>query len=299
MPALHVLGSLNIDRVYRLARALREGETQIALGYRVGAGGKGANQSLAAARAGARVRHIGCVGPDGRWLADNLAADGVDVGQVRETDAPTGHAAVLVDGGGGNAIVVDPGANLRVTPEQAREALAQAGPGDWLLLQNETSAVAEAMRLAHGAGLPVLFNFAPFRPEDVPSLPLGLADTLILNEREAEGLCGQAGAEGALSALASAYPGATILLTRGAEGAYAADRGGARRWRAPSPRVEAVDTTAAGDTFIGYWAAARLEGFGMQASLERACRAAALCVSRPGAAESVPFRHEVDAFPPA
>ena len=295
MPSLFVLGSLNIDRVYRLPHALREGETLTALDYRVGAGGKGANQSLAAARAGARVRHIGCIGQDGRWLAENLRRDGVETVHLAEVDAPTGHAAVLVAPDGGNSIVVDPGANRRVTSGMVRDALAQAGPGDWLLLQNETSAVAEAIGLAKAAGLRIAFNFAPFDPEAVGGLPFGQVDYLVLNELEAEGLCGQKDADAALAALTKRCPRTTVILTRGAEGAYAA-RAGGERLHAPSPRVEAVDTTAAGDTFTGYLLAAKLERMGLPAALERACKAAALCVSRSGAADSVPWAREVDAF---
>ena len=279
-------GSLNVDYVYQVDHFVRPGETLAAAAFNVFAGGKGANQSVALARAGASVMHAGRLGRRDTWLRDKLAAAGVDPRLIELVDGPSGHAIIQVNRQGENSIVLFGGANQTVTPAQIRKVMARARRGDVLLLQNEINDIAEIMRQGAAAGLLIALNPAPMSAA-VKEYPLDLVDTLIVNEIEAEQLLGGNGAR--------LKPGAELVLTLGARGArYEA---GGRRLAVPAEPVHAVDTTAAGDTFIGYFLAARAAGADPEAALRLACRAAAVCVTRPGAMDSIPLRAEV--VPPA
>ncbi len=284
------IGSINCDHVYRVNRIVRPGETLASAAYARFAGGKGFNQSVALARAGARVAHVGRVGPDGAWLRDLLEKEGVDVTALTVGETPTGHAMIQVAGDGQNAIVIHAGANGELDGTAVAAAIAGAGPGDRVLLQNETNAVAEAIPIAAARGLKVVFNPAPMTVA-LSAAPLGLVDVLILNETEAEALVGAAPPEDTVAALRVRYPETTVVLTLGAEGVLADDNG--ERVRRPATPARVLDTTAAGDTFVGYFLAARAAGVEITRALDWACRAAALCVSRPGAAASIPRRDEV------
>ncbi len=281
------LGSINIDHVYRVARLPRPGETVAARDYARGLGGKGANQSLAAALAGGRVVHIGGVGADGAWAVERLRAAGVDVTHVGTFEAATGHAVILVDDAGENQIVIHGGANRAVTAGQVAQALAAAGPGDWFLAQNETALTPESLARARAAGLATAYAAAPFDPEAAAAV-LDSVDLLAVNEGEAEALAAHLGT--GLDAL----PVPRLLVTRGARGAeYRA--GGEIAAVAAFP-VEAVDTTGAGDTFLGYLLAGLDGGMAVEQALRRAAAAAALQVTRPGAADAIPAADAVDAF---
>jgi ribokinase len=285
------VGSLNIDRVFRVGHLARPGETIAASSFALFAGGKGANQSVALARAGARVMHVGRVGADGAWLVEALAREGVDTRHVGVGDAPTGQAIIQVDDAGENAIVLAAGANHELTPALITQALDAAPGGAWLLLQNETSSVAEAIRLAHRRGMRVAFNPAPM-DERVREYPLELVHLLCVNQTEGAALAGRQSAEAIMAQLVHRLGECEILLTLGSAGArYHCAHG--ELHEAP-PAVEGVDTTAAGDTFLGYFLAGRAAGVDPPACLRRACRAAALCVTRPGAIESIPKADEVD-----
>lgn len=349
------IGSLNIDHVYRVKGFVRPGETAEALSYARHAGGKGFNQSVALARAGAAVSHAGLIGEDGLWLRDYLDREGVETSRLRVTDAPTGHAFIQVDEKSGqNCILLHGGANRRFDAGAAAiRALFDGtdgksgipdpfGPGDWLLLQHETNALPEILREAGRRGMRVAFNPAPMT-EAVPSYPLEIVTYFILNEGEALALAGldpdgfetaspdpaaletahpdkdrqeqghpkkgpleqtrleqtrleqarleQARLDQAMEALNRRFPRADILFTLGAEGAW--QKGPAGEFRVPAEKVQAVDTTAAGDTFLGYMLAGLAAGMGPEPALRRACRAAALGVTRPGAADSIPRLHEV------
>lgn len=279
------LGSLNIDRVFRVPHLVRGGETLASRSVQVFAGGKGANQSTALARAKAAVAHCGRVGPDGAWLIERLAAEGVDTRWIAVGDTPTGQAIIQVDDSGENAIVLLHGANHEIDQAQIDAALTAVGRDAIFLTQNETSGVGYCIDRAAELGLPVVFNPAPFTP-DVTSYPLDRVGLLILNESEAAGLTGQTDPAAAVTDLRRRFSKTDVILTLGAAGVLYDGRDG--RLHVPAHPTEVVDTTAAGDTFIGYFLAQRLRGTATDESLRIACRAAAICVSRPGAIDSIP-----------
>lgn len=285
-------GSLNIDHVYQVDHIVRPGETLSSSSYQVFAGGKGANQSAALALAGASVCHAGQVGPEGHWLLDKLAALGVDMRFTLRGRVPTGHAVIQVDPAGQNAIFLYPGANVRIAQEQIDSTLSEFGSGDILLLQNEISHIPHLIHQANSRGMKICLNPAPFGPE-VLAYPLELVDLLVLNETEAQGLVGQGGDLADLSAaVAARFPASETILTLGARGAVY--RAVGVRFQVPAVEVPAVDTTAAGDTLIGYYLASAAAGREPERCLRRAARAAALCVTRPGAMESIPSALEVE-----
>jgi len=286
-------GSLNIDHVYRVRTIARPGETVASKSYQVFAGGKGANQSVALARAGVRVWHAGQVGEDGRWLIAKLRAYGVCTEHIHISEAPTGHAIIQVDDCGQNAIVLFAGANHSLRREMIDDVLANFGEGDLLLLQNEVNDIPYIMTCAHRRGMKVCFNPAPFTDE-VARYPLQLVSTLVLNETEAAELTGAESPAEALSQLRRRFSDCEIILTCGGDGVLFRSEGAEGRFAAY--RVKAVDTTAAGDTFIGYYLAGMVCARPLQERLSWACAAAALCVTRPGAMDSIPSAKEVVEF---
>ena len=291
MKKIVCLGSLNLDHVYRLDHFVRPGETLGSESYSVGCGGKGLNQSIALARAGAPVMHAGRIGHDGGILRSALEAAGVDVSLLVEGDVPTGHAIIQVDAKGENAIILYGGANRRITEAEIDAALDAVGDGI-LLLQNEINSLGTILEKAHARGIRTAFNFAPFDPEDAKTLPLGLLSYLIVNEIEGAGVAGVAEPEAILRTLKERYPGCRVILTLGKAGAAFLGDDGVMGPVPPCP-AEVVDTTSAGDTFIGYLFAGLLEGMELKAAMELAGRASAITVSRAGAADSIPFRKEL------
>ncbi|HUS53442.1 MAG TPA: ribokinase [Thermohalobaculum sp.] len=281
------LGSINIDYVYRVEHLPRPGETVADIGYASGLGGKGVNQSIAAALAGARVHHIGVVGADGGWIVERLIAAGIDVSNVQEVEGVTGHAIVCVDAHAENLIIVHGGANRGLTMAQIDRALVQAGPSDWFLTQNETNMSAEGFAIAKARGLKTAYAAAPFDAAAAAGL-VGLVDLLAVNEVEAAQLAAH------LGMAAEALPVPELLVTLGARGArYQA---GELVCEVAAFAVDPVDTTGAGDTFLGSFLAARDGGAGPEAALRQASAAAALQVTRPGAADAIPTAAEVSAF---
>lgn len=287
------IGSLNIDYVYDVDHFVERGETISSTGRGVFAGGKGLNQSVALGRAGAEVTHAGLVGAEGAYLCDLLAQAGVDVSCVRVLDdCPTGHAVIQRDAGGDNCIVLFGGANARVDEALVDSALDVCERGDWVLLQNETGALSHAISEAHARGMRVVLNPSP-ADDRLLECPLDLVDCFVLNEGEAMRLSGATchGAE-LLDAMRVRFPGAQVVLTLGERGSVAADPDGPVVSQS-ARRVEAVDTTAAGDTFTGYLLAQLSEGATLARALEVASTASAIAVSRPGAAPSIPTLDEV------
>ena len=297
MPKLVNLGSLCIDNVYRVPAIAGAGETVASRSHEVFPGGKGLNQSVAAARAGAAVAHVGCVGADGAWLRDLLAEEGVNVDSVRVVDGASGHAVIQVDDAGANAIAIAGGANRALRADDVARALAQVGPSDWLLLQNEINDLPDVLAAAKRRGCAVAFNVAPVDGREA-DYDLSGVKLLIVNEIEAAALAALA-ATGATDALARAdkpeaaahalrerYPQAELVLTLGAAGLIHMGPGGASTL--PAYAAQAVDETAAGDAFIGYLMAALLAGEGMAEALRLGSAAGALAVAKAGAAASIP-----------
>ena len=291
-----VFGSINLDLIGTVERLPRPGETVSGGAFATAPGGKGANQALAAARAGAAVRMVGAVGRDGfaEPALELLQRGGVDLAGVRRVEAPTGVALILVDSAGENVIAVMPGANHSVAAADAAQL--EFAAGDVLVLQLEVpvAALLEAARRARAAGATVLLNFAPFRADALPAL--SETTHLIVNENECEGIAGIAGLAGAslqeqAAALANAY-GLTVIVTLGRDGVLAAADGHVER--AQALPVKAVDTVGAGDTFCGYLAAALSEAMTMPAVLSLAARAASLACTKSGAQPAMPERREVE-----
>ncbi len=285
------LGSINADHVYAVPHIPAPGETLAATRLTTGLGGKGANMSVAAARAAGRVMHIGAVGPDGKWAVQRLLEYGVDTRHIATLDIPTGHAIIYVDAAAENNIVLFTGANRALPFDLVRQALTTAQTGDRLLLQNETNLQAETAALARQMGLTVAYAAAPFDAAATQAI-LPHADFLILNEVESQQLSDATGLA------PDALPTADVIVTRGADGADWFDNRTHTRHHIPALPVTPVDTTGAGDTFTGYVLAALDRGLPMLQALDLATRAAALMVTRPGAADAIPDLSEVTAFRP-
>lgn len=286
-------GSLNMDHVYRVPDFVRPGETLSTKSLDNICGGKGLNQSVALSRCGAGVCHAGNVGrgEDGETLIGALAGSGVDTRFVRRLNAPVGHTVIQLSDSGENSILLYGGTNLMVDKDQVREVFSHFGPGDLLVSQNEINMLPQIMEQAHAVGMTIAFNPSPISKE-IFDLPLHLADILFVNEIEAEALAKAEAGEDVLTSLAKRYPRAIIVETLGRQGALAYKDG--RVCRQPSFPVKAVDTTGAGDTFMGYFLGAWLEGKDIPACMALAAKAAAICVSRLGASVSIPTRREVE-----
>ncbi|NOD93951.1 ribokinase [Ruegeria sp. HKCCD4884] len=279
------LGSINADMVYDLPHLPAPGETLAALGLDRFLGGKGANMSVAAARAGARVSHIGAVGHDGSWAKDRLTEYGVDTRYISEADVPTGHAIIAVDAEGENLIILYPGANHALEVSDLGQALSSASTGDLLILQNETNAQVEAAQLGHRMGLTVCYAAAPFQAQAVKAV-LPYLDFLILNEVEADQLRQETGLN------AADLPVRHVIVTLGSKGARYLQNG-SDPVEFEAHKVQAVDTTGAGDTFTGYVLAGMDRGMPMEQAILQANRAAALMVTRHGTADVIPDLKEV------
>ena len=283
-------GSLNIDHVYRVDHLARAGETLTADAYAMGCGGKGLNQSVALAMAGAEVYHAGLVGRGGEFLRRRMEDSGVDCRYLRAAEIPNGHAVIQVDRAGENSIVLFPGSNRALTEKDVDGVMIHFRRGDMLLVQNETNLVEHMIRRAASLGMDVALNAAPM-DETAKILPLELVRYLLINETEGAGLTGKTDPQEIASELCSRYPALELVLTLGSDGCLY--QKGDSSLFIPARRVEAVDTTGAGDTFIGYFLAAIADGADPGYSLTLATAAAALAVTRPGAADSVPSLEEV------
>ena len=286
--AVWCFGSINLDHFYALPHLPAPGETLAASGYRKELGGKGANQSVAAARAGARVRHVGAVGVDGDAALFDLEAAGVDCRGVQRLDGPTGHAVILVDQTGENSIVLHAGANRALSCEAALAALEGVELDDILLLQNETAHQATVAEAAMGLGMDVIYSAAPFDLEAVQAV-LPFVNTLVMNAVEAAQL------QDALGVDFADLPVSNIIVTRGSEGASWHSRG-METIHVPALPVAVVDTTGAGDCFAGALAAALDQGALPEDAMRFAAAAAALQVTRPGTAAAMPLLAEIEAL---
>ncbi len=287
-------GSINIDHVYQVSSIARPGETISALSFDLVLGGKGANQSIAAARAGgAALAHHGKLGSDALWIKDLLAKDGIDVSHLSVSDCRQGHAVIQVDGRGENSIVIFGGSNHAISSGDIEDFASASSESDIVLLQNEISMIPQIMKAASETGARIFFNAAPFGSQ-ILEYPLHLLDTLIVNETEAEGLSGASDPEKAISAIRRNFPKTAVILTMGAHGLLYSSRGEEISMKAF--KAECIDSTAAGDTFIGYYAASVASGIDVRHALRRASAAAAVSVGRKGASSSIPLSSEVSDF---
>jgi len=283
-------GSLNLDLVYQIPHFVRAGETLSTTGFSRNVGGKGLNQSVALAKAGAEVYHAGLIGADGGLLKDFLAENGVDTRFVRTIDCPSGHAVIQVVPEGNNCIFLYGGANQMVSEAFIAEALEPFTEGDFLVLQNEINMIDKIILAAAEKGMQVVLNPSPIA-DNLKELPLEKISWFILNEIEGGELSGETEADKILDKLTALYPHARIVLTLGGDGSVYADS--ERRVKQAAFRVHAVDTTAAGDTFTGFFFAAMAEGTAPEDALLRASKASSISVTRPGAAASIPTLNEV------
>ena len=284
-------GSLNIDKVYRVSHFVRPGETISSQGYQCFPGGKGLNQSIAVARAGQKICHAGTVGEDGHFLTEILQEAGVDTRYVRESGTITGHALIQVSDAGENCIILFNGSNYENEKEFMDAVLQNYEAQDILMLQNEINGLEYLLARGKEKGLQILLNPSPM-DETLKQMDLSGVSWLMLNETEGCELTGETEPERITETLLGRYPDMKIILTLGGEGALYRERDMMRRQ--PCYSVKTVDTTAAGDTFTGYYVAAMVEGKGPEEALRLAAVAAGLAVSREGASVSIPQRAEVD-----
>ena len=290
MKALN-FGSLNLDYVYQVDHFVRPGETLDALHQTVNPGGKGLNQSVALAKAGGLVCHAGCVGQGGGMLRQTLESYGVDTAYLRETGTLQGNAVIQVDRSGQNCILLYGGSNRCLTEAQISETIAQFSPGDWLILQNETNLLPELVEAGFAKGMRVVLNPSPYN-EAIGQVDLSKVSWLLVNEVEAKQCSGTDEPEKVWAYLHERYPALSLLVTLGSDGSAAFTE--TERIRQSAFPVKAVDTTAAGDTFTGYFIAGLMEGRPLAECLRRASMAAAVSVTRPGAAPSIPGKEEVE-----
>ena len=283
------LGSVNADLVYRVPHLPGPGETLAATAHQKGLGGKGANMSVAAVRAGSHVEHIGAVGTDGLWMRDRLQGYGVGVRNIAEIGEVSGHAIVALDPKGENQIIIFPASNLQITELALDQALNQAKTGDIAVLQNETNAQATFAKRAMTAGLRVAYAAAPFSVEAVQAV-LPFLDLLILNDIEARQL------EAALDRGVATLPVHDIVVTRGADGCQWIETDIGETHSFPAWDVDVVDTTGAGDTFTGYLLAGLDQGLDLEQALRLALRAGAVMVTRLGTADVIPTLAEIDDY---
>lgn len=287
--AIWNLGSINADFVYAVPHIPAPGETLSTTGRQMFLGGKGANMSVAAARAAARVNHIGAVGKDGLWAVQRLLEYGVDTRHIAVLDTETAQAIIMVDPKGENAILLHPGANAEIPQTVLQTAMSEAQTGDWLVIQNETNLQRTAAGLGRKMGLRVAYAAAPFDADRVMAV-LPYLDFLILNAVEAAQLHKATGKTPADLQVAD------VIVTLGADGAdwYGADG----KQHFPAIKVNPVDTTGAGDTFTGYVLAGLDRGMPMAQAIGQATRAGALMVMRHGTADVIPDLSEVQDFHP-
>lgn len=283
--AIYVFGSINIDNVYKVPHFPAPGETLSASAYSIGLGGKGANQAIAAASAGAEVEFVGAIGENGAWARNTIEARGVGVTNIQTVKDATGHAIINVDAVGENQIVIYGGANVSFTLERIKSVIASCAAEDIWLVQNETNLTVESMAQAKAKGLRTAYAAAPFDAK-LASEVLPFTDILFVNEGENDAL---------IAHLGNSFTVPMKVTTLGARGAKIET---AQEYpiEVPAFNVEPVDTTGAGDTFTGVFLAELSKGNAPREAGIFASAAAALCVTRMGAADAIPSRDEINTF---
>ena len=283
-------GSLNLDHVYRVSHLVKPGETLASHDYQMFVGGKGLNQSIALARAGANVSHVGCIGKDGDVLRQTLEENGVNPSFVERVDGPSGHAIIEVDSKGENSILLYGGANQKNNADSISRVFEHISEGDILLMQNEINGIAEIIEQGSRMKCQIFFNPAPMSTE-VMNYPLQNVDCFILNQSEAEAIVGYGEPNEMLKRLRKQFPHSKIVLTLGPRGAIYQDA--KQQIFIDAIPTEALDTTGAGDTFIGYFLAEVCRDNNIHGTLELACTAASHCIKKAGAADSIPYRADL------
>ena len=284
------MGSLNIDYVYTVDHIILPGETEATGSRNVFLGGKGINQSCALAKAGVEVWHGGLIGEEGKLFLDACDEYGVNRTFIRTVDGPNGHTVIQIDKNAQNSILLFGGANQKFTEAFIDEILSHFTAEDILLLQNEVNLLPYMVDRAYQKGMTIVLNPSPFN-DKLKAVDMGKISIFILNEVEGFQLTGKTDPDEILSQMHSLYPNARIMLTLGKDGAVFSD--GQSRIYQPIFPVQAVDTTAAGDTFTGYFLAGLVEGLPMEQVLIQSAKASSICVTRPGAVPSIPYRSEV------
>lgn len=288
-------GSLNIDYTYKVDHFVQKGETISSQGLQVFSGGKGLNQSTALAKAGVEIYHAGAVGRDGEFLLEQLRDVGVHTENVAVlTEVRSGNAIIQNDAEGDNCIILYGGANQAVTREQADVVIGKFSAGDYIILQNEISELAYIMETAHKKGMRIVLNPSPMN-DKILALPLEKVELLILNEVEAGQILGTDETDGdvLMEKLLKRFPEMKFVLTLGSQGSIYGDK--RQKVKQSAYRVKAVDTTAAGDTFTGFFIGSLVKGLSVEQAMDIASRASAIAVTRSGAAPSIPTWDEVEA----
>ena len=288
-----VFGSANIDKTYSVDHFVGAGETISANKMELFCGGKGFNQAIAFARAGSETFFAGAIGEDGDFLCDMLHENGIDIRFLKKVPGPSGHAIIQVARDGSNCIMILAGANGMITTQYAEEVLNFFSPGDLVVLQNEISNVAAIIDNAKARGMLVALNPSPYN-EKVEDYDLEKVDYLLVNEIEGAYLTGKTAPKEIVMEFRSRWPHGNLLLTLGSEGSWFSGANGENFSCGIYP-VKALDTTAAGDTFSGYFLSEAISTGNNAAALSHAAVASGIAVSRRGASPSIPFRSEVDA----
>lgn len=285
-------GSLNIDHVYQVDTIAQPGQTIASLGVNIFPGGKGMNQSIALARAGVPVYHAGNIGTDGLFMKQLLEEAGADCTWLRVLDMGSGSTFIQVDKHGQNCIVLNGGSNQANTKEYVDEVLSDFGAGDMILLQNEISCTDYIIDQAYEKGMVIVVNPSPMN-QTILSCDLHKVSLFLMNEDEGMAITGMEEPSDILAAMARMYPNAQTVLTLGSKGSVY--QGNGRIIAQKAFQVQAVDTTAAGDTFTGYFLAGLAQGYDVALCLEQGAKASAIAVTRPGASTSIPTLEEVQA----
>ena len=284
------IGSMNLDMVYQMDHIVQPGETEASYGMNVFLGGKGINQSVAAAQAGAVVFHGGMIGEDGQPFLDACAKYGVDSRYIRKVDGKSGHAIIQIDKNAQNCILLFGGANQMLTEAYVDEVLEGFEAGDILLLQNEVNMLPYMVDKAYEKGMQIALNPSPFN-EKLDAVDMGKIAIFLLNEVEGFQVTGLQEPDAIIAKLLEMFPHAKIVLTLGKDGAVYADKD--QKHFQPIFKVKAVDTTAAGDTFTGYFLAGLADGLPIEEVLRMSAKASSIAVTREGAVPSIPYRAEV------
>ena len=284
-------GSLNIDKVYAVEEIVKGGETIDSVSFSESVGGKGLNQSIAVAKAGGNIMHAGCVGKDGEILLQALKDNNVDTSLIKTVESASGQAIIQVDKHGQNCIILFHGANYEVDKAYIDGVMQDFAQGDILILQNEISNIDYIIEVAKAKQMKIYLNPSPIN-ENLNKYNIQAIDGIFVNEHEGAYLADKEKVEDILDSLASKYPELEIILTFGDKGAYYRHKD--INIFQPAYKVDAVDTTAAGDTFTGYFIALRQQGKSIEESLQKASKASSITVSRKGASISIPKIAEVD-----